>query len=419
MPVTIVVGAQWGDEGKGKIVDFLASKADMVIRFNGGNNAGHTIKNEFGDFALHLVPAGIFNPDTFCLIERGVVVHPPSLVEEMKELAEHSVSLKNLKISPFSHMIMPWHIWEEKAREEEKKLNGIKIGTTLRGIGPCYKDKIGRYQAFRMGELIDKNQFWKKFEDVYKVKKKEFGLKYPKFRLSSFEEIKKSYLEAREVVVDFIDDTSKIIKKAVSAKKSILLEGAQGTLLDVDYGTYPYVTSSNTTSIAACMLTGISPSEVNRVIAVAKAYVTRVGEGPFPTEIKTKLGEKLRELGHEFGATTGRPRRCGWIDIPLLKYACRINHATEIALTKIDILGLLPEVKVCKKYKKPLGIFGNLEDAQPDYKEFEAWGKIGDCRFSDELPEKTLKYIDYVEKKVAVPIDLISTGGRRKEIIFA
>lgn len=419
MPVTIVVGAQWGDEGKGKIVDFLASKADMVIRFNGGNNAGHTIKNEFGDFALHLVPAGIFNPDTFCVIERGVVVHPPSLVEEMKKLIEHGVSLKNLKISPFSHMIMPWHIWEEKAREESKQRAGVMIGTTLRGIGPCYKDKIGRYEAFRTGELLSKKQFLDKFEVIFKARKKEFKIKYPKFQLPSFDEAAKPYLKAREATVGHIEDTAKIIKKNISAKKSILLEGAQGTLLDVDYGTYPYVTSSNATSIAACMLTGISPSEVNRIIAVAKAYVTRVGEGPFPTEIKTKLGSKLRELGHEFGATTGRPRRCGWLDIPLLKYACSVNHATEIAFTKIDILGMLPEVKVCEKYKKPLGIFGDLEEARPDYKAFEAWGKIGDCRFSDELPEKSLKYINYVEKKVAVPIDLISTGSRRKEIIFA
>ena len=418
MAVTIIVGAQWGDEGKGKIVDFLASSADMVIRFNGGNNAGHTIKNEFGDFALHLVPAGIFNPDTFCVIERGVVAHLPSLFEELRMLKEHKVSLKKFRLSPYAHLVMPWHIWEEKAMEEAKNSGGVKIGTTLRGIGPCYKDKIGRYEAFRVGELLNKRKFWEKFEAVYRVKKKELRIKYPKFNFPSFEEEKKSYLDAREAVIGFIDDTNKIIKKMVSAKKSILLEGAQGTLLDIDYGTYPYLTSSNTTSMAACMLTGISPKEVNRIIAVAKAYITRVGEGPFPTEIKTKLGEKLRELGKEYGATTGRPRRCGWLDVALLKYACEINHATEIALTKVDILGMLPEVRLSEKYKEPLGFFGDLEEAEPDYKKFEAWGKIENCRFWDELPEKARKYIDRVEKLVAVPIDIISTGGRRKEIIL-
>src|SRR3989338_1017332 len=357
MAVTIVVGTQWGDEGKGKIVDMLAQEADVVVRFNGGNNAGHTIIDpERGKFALHLVPAGIFNPNTLCLIGRGVVVHPPTLLEEMRELESKGVSLKNLKISPFAHLIMPWHLVEDAAGEK-----GLKIGTTLRGIGPCYQDKAGRWRAIQVGDMLVQKHFLEALEKIYALKKKELSAKYgnPKASgarasqsgLPSLEKIKKQYLEAREIIFKHIDDTDKIIKQALARKKHVLLEGAQGALLDIDYGTYPFVTSSNTTSIAACFLTGINPKEVTRIIGLVKAYPTRVGTGPFPTKLPQKEDEKLRQFGKEFGATTGRPRMCGWMDLPLLKYAADVNHLTEIALTKMDILGLMPEIKVCVSYK--------------------------------------------------------------------
>lgn len=419
MAVTIVVGTQWGDEGKGKIVDMLSQEADVVIRFNGGNNAGHTIIDpERGKFALHLVPAGIFNPSTLCLIGRGVVVHPPTLLEEMKELESKGVSLKNLKISPFAHLIMPWHLVEDAAGEK-----GLKIGTTLRGIGPCYQDKAGRWKALQVGDMLDKKHFLEALEKIYALKKKELSAKYgKKFGLPSLEKIKKQYWKAREIIFKHIDDTDKIVKQALARKKHVLLEGAQGALLDIDYGTYPFVTSSNTTSMAACFLTGIHPKEVTRIIGLVKAYPTRVGTGPFPTKLNVKDDEKLREFGKEFGATTGRPRMCGWMDLPLLKYAAEVNHLTEIALTKMDILGLMSEIKVCLSYKgvgSGIGArdFFNLSKAKPEYKNFSGWGNLEGCRFKDELPKEALRYISAIEKFVKVPIRYISIGAERKEII--
>jgi len=428
MAVTIVVGTQWGDEGKGKIVDMLAQEADVVVRFNGGNNAGHTIIDpERGKFALHLVPAGIFNPNTLCLVGRGVVVHPPTLLEEMKELESKGVSLKNLKISPFAHLIMPWHLVEDAAGEK-----GLKIGTTLRGIGPCYQDKAGRWRAIQVGDMLVQKHFLEALEKIYALKKKELSAKYgnPKASgtrtsqsgLPSLEKIKKQYLEVREIIFKHIDDTDKIIKQALARKKHVLLEGAQGALLDIDYGTYPFVTSSNTTSIAACFLTGINPKEVTRIIGLVKAYPTRVGTGPFPTKLPQKEDEKLRQFGKEFGATTGRPRMCGWLDLPLLKYAADVNHLTEIALTKMDILGLMPEIKVCVGYKgvgSEIGArdFFNLSKMKPVYKTFSGWGNLEGCRFKDELPKEALRYILTIEKFVKVPIRYISIGAERKDII--
>ena len=419
MAVTIVVGTQWGDEGKGKIVDMLAQEADVVVRFNGGNNAGHTIIDpERGKFALHLVPAGIFNPNTLCLIGRGVVVHPPTLLEEMKELESKGVSLKNLKISPFAHLIMPWHLAEDAAGEK-----GMKIGTTLRGIGPCYQDKAGRWRAIQVGDMLDKKHFLEVLEKISVLKRKELLAKYGKGSgISSFEKIRKEYFDAREIMFEHIDDTDKIVKQALAKKKHVLLEGAQGTLLDIDYGTYPFVTSSNTTSIAACLLTGINPKDVTRIIGLVKAYPTRVGTGPFPTKLNAKDDEKLRQFGKEFGATTGRPRMCGWMDLPLLKYAAEVNHLTEIALTKMDILGLMPEIKACVSYK---GVgpeldareFFNLSKMKPEYKNFSGWGNLEGCRFKDELPKEALRYISTIEKFVKVPIRYISIGAERKEII--
>ncbi|MBI2637633.1 MAG: adenylosuccinate synthetase, partial [Candidatus Sungbacteria bacterium] len=331
MPATIVVGLQWGDEGKGKIVDMLANSGfHAVVRFGGGNNAGHTIHNEHGKFALHLVPAGIFNPDTLNIIERGVVVHPTSLVKEMDELAAKNISLSNLKISPFSHMVMPWHLAEDKGREtagNNSSGNLAHLGTTLRGIGPCYQDKAGRWQAFRVGDLLNRSSFLEKLEKVYGSKKSALEAAHGS-SLPSLEDIRREYIEAADRIVPYIGDTTTLIRKTLLFGQNILCEGAQGTLLDVDFGSYPYVTSSNTTSMAACMLTGINPSDVSCIIGVAKAYVTRVGDGPFPTKMDEVTERTLRDIGKEYGATTGRPRLCGWLDLPLLSYACKINHVS-------------------------------------------------------------------------------------------
>lgn len=421
MSVTIVVGAQWGDEGKGKIVDVLAQSADMVVRYNGGNNAGHSIMNEFGDFVLHLIPAGIFNPETYCVIERGVVIHLPSLVDEMTALQERGISLKRLAISPDSHLVMPWHIAEDHSSE-----SNWSIGTTLRGIGPCYRDKVGRWQALRAGDLLDKTDFLKKLDAIYTQKQHELIARFPsnKNELPIFGDMCQWYSHAIEKIVPYIRDTSVLIRQSIARKKQILLEGAQGTLLDVDYGTYPYVTSSNTTSMAACLLTGISPRDVERIIGVAKAYITRVGKGPFPTEIKGKLEHDfLREAGREYGATTGRPRRCGWLDIPLLRYAAEVNHLTEIALTKLDILGMLGHIKVCTAYQNTEPLLGSmdirtLQNKKLKYQDtYDGWGDLHGIQFRDELPMQAGVYIKAIEEYVGVPVRYISIGGKRKEII--
>ncbi len=419
MPVTIVVGAQWGDEGKGKIVDLLSQTAHMVVRFNGGNNAGHTVINEYGQFALHLIPAGIFNQETTCIIERGVVVHPPSLVEEMKSLIDRGISLARLKISPSAHMVMPWHIAEDKGNEI-----GTAIGTTLRGIGPCYQDKAGRWHALRIEDLEEKAVFLSLLKNIYSAKEHELCARFPDhgINLPDFETVEKTYLEAREYILPYIANTSSIIRRAVAKKKHLLLEGAQGTLLDIDYGSYPYVTSSNTTSMAACMLTGVSPREVQAIIGVAKAYLTRVGDGPFPTEIKGDKQEILRNTGKEYGATTGRARRCGWLDLPLLRYACQVNHLTEIALTKMDILGILESIMLCDSYKslnreEGLTDLRNLDSKKPTYKTHERWGSLEGCRFRSELPKFAQNYIFAIEEYTGVYVRYISIGGDRKEII--
>lgn len=419
MPVSIVVGAQWGDEGKGKIVDVLAQTADVAVRFNGGNNAGHTVINEDGQYALHLISAGIFNHQTICIIERGVVVHPPSLMEEMKLLLNRGISLKGLKISPSAHIVMPWHIAEDQGKE-----SGVAIGTTLRGIGPCYQDKVGRWFAIRIEDMQDKQLFFGILETTYAAKKQELHAKFPdgNIRLPDFETIRTSYLEAREYILPYIANTTSLIRRALAKKKHVLLEGAQGTLLDVDYGSYPYVTSSNTVSMAACLLTGVPFREVRAIIGVAKAYLTRVGGGPFPTEIDGPEQNMLREAGREYGATTGRPRRCGWMDLPLLRYACMVNDLTEIALTKMDILGLLDTIKICNSYKglnreEGLADLRNLDAKTPEYITTQGWGSLEGCRFRSELPELAQNYIKKIEAYTGVRVHYISIGGKRKEII--
>ena len=422
MPNVVVVGLQWGDEGKGKIVDFLSEKADVVARYQGGHNAGHTVVINSEKFILHLIPSGILYKGKTCLIGNGVVVDPAALLEEMKGLTERGVSIDNLHLSKNAHVIMPYHVAIDR---ESERLRGAKnIGTTGRGIGPCYCDKIGRVgirvadllQPSLLGEKLKSNLFHINFllENLYKSSG---------FRA---EEILNEYAGYGEKLARYVADTDVIVNKTISARGNVLFEGAQGTLLDIDHGTYPYVTSSNAIAGGACTGMGVGPTKISKVLGIVKAYTTRVGSGPFPTEIKDALGEHLRERGGEYGATTGRPRRCGWLDAVVLRHSARINGVTGIALTKLDILDGLETIKICTSYKykgqvcdefpKEINIF---EECEPVYEEVEGWTEstVG-LKDLSELPKAAKAYIKRIEKLVGVKTHIISTGQRREELVL-
>ena len=429
MPARIFVGAQWGDEGKGKIVDFYASRAHMCVRFNGGNNAGHTIYDDSGkSIALHLVPAGIRH-EKDCVIGPAVAVHFKSLLEEIGYLRGIGSSCEKLMIIPEAHLVMPWHIALDWCRENERgKSGGDSIGTTLRGIGPCFEDKAARKYAFRMADLKNKEKFLARLERVYREKfirlvAEERGMEAINNRklFPDFDKLRAYFSENIERILPYVNDNAlKLIRKSLEEGRQVDFEGAQGTLLDVDHGTYPYVTGANTTAKAAFDLISVSRRDV-RVIGIAKAYPTRVGFGPFPTEIAGSLQERLRELGQEYGATTGRPRRCGWFDAKLLRYASRVNGGfDEFVLTKLDILGLINEpVLLAVGYKNDSLAMSRLEEAIPVYEEFESWGEVdGAClKFKEDLPEKATKYIFRIEELTRLQIGVISIGAERKAIV--
>ncbi len=376
MPNVIVVGLQWGDEGKGKIVDFLSEKADVVARYQGGHNAGHTVVINNEKFILHLIPSGILYKGKTCLIGNGVVVDPAALIEEINGLKERGIEISNLFLSKNAHLIMPYHIALDK---ENEKLRGAKnIGTTGRGIGPCYCDKIGRV-GIRVADLLQPSVFKEKLKaNLFHI---NFLLENL-YKTSSFAvgKIYDEYMGYAEKLAAYIADTDIIVNKTISEKGNVLFEGAQGTLLDIDHGTYPYVTSSNAIAGGACTGLGVGPTKISRVLGIVKAYTTRVGSGPFPTEIKDALGDHLRERGGEYGATTGRPRRCGWLDMVVLRHAVRINGTTGIVITKLDILDGLDTIKICTSYRhngkvyeefpKETNIF---EECEPVYEEVEGW----------------------------------------------
>jgi adenylosuccinate synthase len=422
MPTVIVVGAQWGDEGKGKIVDFLSEKADVIARYQGGHNAGHTVVINDEKFILHLVPSGILHSGKTCIIGNGVVVDPAALIEEIDGLKKRGVDVgRNLMLSNNAHLIMPYHMILDR---ECERLRGSKnIGTTGRGIGPAYCDKIAR-TGIRVGDLLSPQVFREKLqsnlftinfllENLYKVQRLDASA------------IHNEYMEYAEKLKEYIADTDIFINAMIAQKKPTLLEGAQGTLLDVDHGTYPYVTSSNAVAGGACTGLGIGPVSISNVLGVVKAYTTRVGSGPFPTEMHDATGEMLRERGGEYGATTGRPRRCGWLDTVILKHSIRINGLTGIALTKLDVLDTLKVIKICTGYRyrgntytefpKELNI---LEGCEPVYEELKGWetNTIGITEFR-ELPKAAQKYIKRISRLLAVKIQMISTGQRRNEII--
>ncbi len=422
MPVVIVVGAQWGDEGKGKIVDYLTRKAALVARYQGGHNAGHTVVIKDKKFVLHLIPSGILHKGTTCIIGNGVVVEPSALIGEIDELRDKGIAVnENLLLSKNAHLIMPYHIALDKASETSKGKKSI--GTTGRGIGPAYVDKMARC-GLRVGELLTPELFMEKLQ--INVRQANVLLKnLYNHKGFSAKKIFAEYMAYAEKLGRHIADTDLIINKAIDARKNVLLEGAQGTLLDIDHGTYPFVTSSSAAAGGACTGLGIGPTKISRVIGIVKAYTTRVGSGPFPTELHDSTGEMMREKGGEFGATTGRPRRCGWLDTVILKHSAMINGLTGIVITKLDILDGFKTLKICTGYRykgklikempKELIIF---ENCIPVYEEMEGWKEStrGVKTFS-QLPKQARAYIKRMETLVGVKADVISTGQKRDELI--
>lgn len=431
MPNTVVLGAQWGDEGKGKIVDLLAQDVDVVARYQGGANAGHTIKLPDGrEFVLHLIPSGIFHEHCVCVIGNGVVIDPVALREEIKMITEAGIEVKGrLFISHNAHLIMPYHKELDKASEERlsRSQNGQAVGTTGRGIGPAYEDKFAR-KGIRIVDLLDRKSLAEKLRGNI-LEKNELLTKFYGYPVTcDVDKIIAEYEVFDQEMDPYITDTSLLLNKAIKSGKRLLLEGAQAALLDIDFGTYPYVTSSNPTAGGACTGLGIPPTAIQEIIGVAKAYATRVGNGPFPTELMDEVGEKIRQTGREFGATTGRPRRTGWLDAVALRYALMINGVTSLALTKLDILSGLDEVKICTKYERTTDgrelenfttDLRTLANIRPIYESFEGWKaeEINGVQNREDLPAAVQKYLAAIERETDVPLDIISLGAGRKETI--
>ncbi len=421
MAVIAVVGGQWGDEGKGKIIDFLAEKAKLVVRFSGGDNAGHTVINPYGEFRLHLVPSGIFNPQATCIIGNGVAINPAVLLKEIDDLQNHGIDVSRLFISDRAHLIMPYHTLLDKLEEERR--SKAAIGTTLRGIGPVFADKVARL-GIRAGDLLDKELFLSRLKSALELKNLILTKVYQASPLS-MEEIYQQYCRYGEQLVPFIRETSSMIRQAAIKGEFVLLEGAQGTLLDPDFGTYPYVTSSSPLAGAGCIGTGLGPRQIDRVVGVFKAYNTRVGAGPMPTELKDKIGDFIREKAHEYGATTGRPRRCGWFDAVAGRFSVQINGLTDIALTHLDVYDGFPSIKICTAYKfkdEVLSSFPSdvtiLERCQPVYEEVDGWQEsISGIRSFKKLPVRARNYMSRLEELLSCPISLVSVGPDRRQII--
>ncbi|MCR9131473.1 MAG: adenylosuccinate synthase [bacterium] len=423
MAVRVVIGAQWGDEGKGKIVDLLSDKAKYVARFQGGANAGHTLKFDDKEVVLHLVPSGIFNGDAKCIIGNGVVIDPIALVKEIEGVKNMGFSLENrFFISQTAHVILPYHKILDQLKEKRKGKDAI--GTTGRGIGPSYVSKVARI-GIRMVDLLDRDLLKEKI--IHNIKDINFALEnmYHEPTINA-DDLMNELSDSIDQLEPFICNTSHILHEAIENGEEILLEGAQGCLLDVDHGTYPFVTSSSPTSGGACTGTGVPPTAISHVMGITKAYCTRVGNGPFPTELEDEMGELLRKKGHEFGATTGRPRRCGWLDLVALKYAVRINGMNELTLTKMDVMDGFEEIMVCTSYKvngKETKVFPlslpEIESIEPVYTALPGWDKdISGMTKWDELPENAKSYINYVEEYLGVKFTIISTGPKRLETII-
>ena len=423
MPGLVIVGAQWGDEGKGKVTDLLAERADVVVRFQGGNNAGHTIVRGDEEFKLHLVPSGILHDGTLCAIGNGVVIDPKILTDEIEALKRRGVTVSNLRISANAHMIMPYHVLLDTAGEA--RLGSSKIGTTKRGIGPAYADKSARL-GIRVQDLLDEKILRKKIMAAMEPKRQLLRphAKDPELDLHSMTE---EYVTYGHRLEHHIADTARICWDQLDAGRSVLFEGAQGTLLDLDHGTYPFVTSSNPIAGAACVGAGVGPTDIDDVWGITKAYTTRVGSGPFPSELEDGTGERLRENGGEFGTTTGRPRRCGWLDLVALRYAARLNGMTGLVITKLDVLTGIGPLQVAVRYRHPEGATFDtfpyhqsvLHRASAEYEELPGWDEdITGARSLDELPEAARAYLDFIAEFVGVPITIIGVGPGRDQVIW-
>ncbi len=422
MPVIAVIGAQWGDEGKGKVVDLLAEKAGVVARFSGGDNAGHTVINPYGEFRLHLIPSGIFYPYTVAIIGNGVVINPAVLLDEIAQLNQCGVNTTRLFISDRAHLIMPYHILLDRLEEESRA--GKAIGTTGKGIGPAFADKAARL-GIRIGDLLDKETFLERLRFILDYKNTILTKIYGASPLS-LDEVYAQYCQYGERLAARIRETDIMLEEALNRDELVILEGAQGTLLDPDFGTYPYTTSSSPLASSGCLGAGISPTRISRILGVFKAYCTRVGSGPLPTELKDETGDLIRERGHEYGTTTGRPRRCGWFDTVVARLSTRINGFTGAAITRLDVLNALPRLKICVGYRlngKSVDYFPSnittLEKCQPIYEELEGWqAPISDIRQYEQLPAQARQYIARLEELISCPVNIISVGARREQTII-
>lgn len=419
---TIIIGTQWGDEGKGKIIDILSAKVDYIVRFQGGSNAGHTVVVGDRHFVFHLIPSGILHPKKICCIGNGVVVDPAVLIDEINAIKKNGIDIKGrLKISSLAHVILPYHRILDKLREAKRVR---RIGTTGRGIGPCYADKINRF-GIRMVDLLNARVFKDKLKDNLKEKNEIFRKVYghPGFE---FSRIYREYLSYGRKLSSYISNSSLLLNRAIKDKKDIIFEGAQGTFLDIDFGTYPFVTSSSANAGGACIGTGVSPLKMDRVVGVAKAYTTRVGEGPFPTEFDPVFDEFIRRKGGEFGATTGRPRRCGWIDCIMVKEAVLLSAISELAMMKLDVLDGLKTVSLCTAYKYKGKVFREfpydfevLSKLKPVYKQMPGWSiPTSQIRRFGDLPRQAKDYIKRLEDIIQTRISMVSVGSGRAETIF-
>jgi adenylosuccinate synthase len=421
MPVIAVVGAQWGDEGKGKVVDMLAQQARMVVRFSGGDNAGHSVVNPHGSFKLHLIPSGIFNPEVACIIGNGVVINPKVLIGEMDDLNERGVTTDNLFISDRAHLIMPYHLLLDGLEEEAR--GGKAIGTTRKGVGPAFTDKAARL-GIRAGDLLDRESLRERLSTIIDYKNTILTKVYGAKPLS-LDKVYKQYCQYGERLAPHIRETSIMLDEAVNKGDLVILEGAQGALLDPDFGTYPYTTSSSPLAAGACLGAGLGPARLDRAVGVYKAYCTRVGGGPMPTELHDETAELIRERAHEYGTTTGRARRCGWLDAVAARFSSRVNGLTGAAITRLDILDVLPSLKICIAYEldgKKIGYFpaniAALARCQPVYEEMPGWqtDTTSISRFA-ELPVAARNYVLRVEELISCPVNIISVGPEREQTI--
>ena len=422
MSTKVIIGAQWGDEGKAKIIDILSQEADVVVRSQGGNNAGHTVAVDGKVYKFHLIPSGILYGNKECIIGNGVVIDPKGILEEIEGLEQQGISTESLKISLRSHVVMPYH----------KELDGIKeayrgssdIGTTKKGIGPCYMDKAER-SGIRVCDLLNQEVFRQKVEENVKIKNLIIKEVYKKEIQFDAEEIIEEYNGYKERLKKYFSDTTVLVHNAIQSKKKVLFEGAQGTLLDIDLGTYPYVTSSHPITGGVCVGAGIGPTMIDSCIGVMKGYVTRVGKGPFPTELFDDIGDKIRNVGGEFGTTTGRPRRCGWFDAVIGKFAVRTSGLNEIAVNKIDVMANIDTIKICTAYKKGDEIINefpasleDLKDCEPVYEELKGWGSIDHIKKYEDLPGEAKKYIKRIEELCGAKVTMIGVGPERDQNIY-